>query len=426
MGMGRPGENPNAMLNAFGSGITSAIGGHVAGPFAGANVPRPPQPINPNMMSNLQRVVDNIGGPGRAISQRANAGGAGGSSMQDILARLEALSNPGRYMMDPGSLERQARASASAQYDPVIAQLRQQMRSSEGRAGRQKNELGQMFGQLSTSLEADIPKLQQTFGEAKQKTQGEYDVLKQNIDQTYSDTQADQEALLQRLGIEAAAPDVFDQQFKDRDFFTNLANKEGQTAQTALGMEERGATEYTRKGTEQARTEGVQRQANLMDQLREVLDAYESQIGANEAAKSQAYTAALGQLSSQAQQQAMQFADRDFNNYYKTIQMGRDLRADELEQALKGQVTKVGSPADVAGRALNLGLPQSGAQQIQNIFMDAIMTDPMIQSGTGPAGTAAPKEALAARVLEKGRSMGLSQQQLNALQTIALEYFGRT
>lgn len=357
------------------------------------------------------------------------AGGpnSGFPSMADIMAKLELLGNPSRYMLGQGDLERQARAAAAQQYDPIIAQLRQAMRSSESRAGRQKDELGQMFGQLSSSLQGDIPKITEQFAQTKQNTQGEYDTLKQEIGQTYSDTQAEQEAMLKRLNLEAAAPDVFDQQFKDRDYFTNLANTEAQTQQSAIGMEERGATEYTRRGSEQARTEGTQRQANLMDQLREVLDAYEMQIGANEAAKSNAYTTALGQLSSQANEQARGYAQQDFDNYLKTIGMGRDLRNDELNQLLKGQITKVQSPADIAGRALNMGLGSGSAQQLQTVFMDAIGSDPTILSGLNSStGTAAPKEALAARVVEKGRQMGLTQQQINALQVMALEYFGRT
>lgn len=349
-----------------------------------------------------------------------------GPSISDILSRLNQLSDPSRYQISPENLLKQAQAAAGAQYDPVIAQLRSQETSAKNRANQNKVNLGAMFNQLSDSLQGDIPAIQQNFTQSKQQTQQSYDDLSSKINNTYTQTQADQEAMLKRLGIEAAAPDVMGQQFKDKAFFENSAAREGQTAQTALDTEERGNTEYTRRGSELARTEGTQRQADLMGQLENLLQSFESQIGANEAAKSQAIQSGLGQLTQQSQQQATTSAQRDFDNYLKSIQLGHSLQTDQLNGILKGQVNKTQSPADVAGRALTLGLGQNDAQAIQNAFTKAIGSDPVILSGLDPnSGTSAPKEALAARIVQKGREMGLSQSELNALQTIALEYFGR-
>jgi hypothetical protein len=232
--------------------------------------------------------------------------------------------------------------------------------------------------------------------------------------------------MLQRLNIEAAAPGILPEQQRDRDYFTNLASKEGQTAQTALGMEERGNTEYTRRGSEVARIEGTQRQADLMSQVRDMLDALQGQVGANEAAKSQAISSGLLSLQGQAQNQARDSAQRDFDNYLKSISLGRDLWKDQ--QSMTGKpVTSVSSPADVGGRALTMGLPQQSAQQLQDVFMSSIGSDPRILAGLNTdTGSALSKEQLAAYVVEQGRQKGLSQSQINALQTIALEYFGRS
>jgi hypothetical protein len=90
-------------------------------------------------------------------------------------------------------------------------------------------------------------------------------------------------------------------------------------------------------------------------------------------------------------------------------------------------VGSVKSPADVGGRALAMGLPQQSAQQLQDIFMSSIGSDPRILAGLNTdTGSALSKEQLAAYVVEQGRQQGLSQSQINALQTIALEYFGRS
>lgn len=385
--------------------------------------PKGPPNIQPSIDSNFY----DEGTRFREARDQANRlnNPSGMPSTADIMARLEALQNPSRYMMDDRALLAQARAAASAQYDPVISQLRSQMGSTETRGARQRAELGSMFGQLSSSLEADIPKITENYARTKQETGDEYAQLQQSIEGQYRDSQAEQEAMLKRLNIEAAAPDILPEQQRDRDYFKTLAAKEGQTAQTALGMEERGNTEYTRRGSEVARVEGTQRQSDLQVQINDILQALQGQIGSNEAAKSQAISAGLLSLQGQSQKSAQDAAQRDFDNYLKSISLGRDLYKDSL-LGMNKPVTSVSSPADVGGRALSMGLPQQSAQQLQDIFMSSIGSDPRILAGLNTeTGTALSKEQLAAYIVEQGRTQGLSQSQLNALQTIALEYFGR-
>jgi hypothetical protein len=342
------------------------------------------------------------------------------NSTADILRRLEALQNPERFM-DFGSIDSQARSSANAQFEPLIAALRAQAGSATQRGEENKAKLGQMFSSLSTDLSNDIPQIQEQFAGTKERTQGEYDQLKSMIGGQYDDSLASQEAMLKRLNIQAAAPDMTEAQFRDRDYFTNLANKEAQTAQTAIGHEETGATEFTRKGSELATVEGTQRQADLMSQLSQMLNEIQGQIGANEAARESTYQSNKSTLTGQMQDSASKRAQQEFDNYIKSIQLGRDLSKDSTTAA-----GAVKSPADVATRALGMGLSQSQAQQVQNTFMQSVGTDPSILAGINTQyGTSLPKEALAARVVENARAQGMSQSQINALQVIALEYFGR-
>lgn len=392
-------------------------------PVRGYNLPKGPPNIQPPTTGS--NFYDEGTRFRESRDQAARLNNPGMPSTADILARLEALQDPSRYLMDDRALLAQARAAASAQYDPQIAQLRAQMGSTQARGERQRAELGSMFGQLSSSLQADIPQITENYARTKQETKGEYDQLQQSIEGQYRQSQAEQEEMLKRLNIEAAAPDILPEQQRDRDYFTSLAMKEGQTAQTALGMEERGNTEYTRRGSEVARVEGTQRQADLMNQISDIVNALQGQIGSNEAAKSQAISSGLLSLQGQAQKSAQDSAQRDFDNYLKSISLGRDLYNDQL-RGLNKPVTKVSSPADVGGRALSMGLPQQSAQQLQDIFMSSIGSDPRILAGMNTeTGAGLSKEQLAAYIVEQGRTQGLSQSQLNALQTIALEYFGR-
>lgn len=343
------------------------------------------------------------------------------NSIADILSQLERLQDPSRYLQDQASIEQQAISQASAQFDPLISALRNQMGSARGRAANFDTQLNNMYTSLSGSLRDEVPRIQQTYADTKANTQGEYDKLQQSIQQNYEQSRAEQEAMYKRLNIEAAAPDTLAPQMRDQEFFENIAKSQAQTQQSALGLEERGATEFTRKGSEIAQAEGVNRRADLGMQLQELLSAYEAQIGQHEAAKSAAISSARGKLSSESQQLAMEMAQRDFENYIKSIQLGRDLKSDQMRG---GGVVK--SPADIASRALNMGLPGQSAQNIQNAFMSALGSDEFIQGGLNErTGTPATKEALARRVVERARSMGMSQAELNAIQIMALEYFGR-
>lgn len=372
---------------------------------------------NPNAVRNLER-LGRPAFPKKSLRRQPK----GPPSVEDILAQLERLQDPSRYLMGMGDLSSQAMAAASAQYDPLIRALEQQMGSATSRANKGKTELGQMFSALSTDLQGDIPEIQQQYATSKQQTTQNYADLQASIKNQYAQSQAEQEDMLQRLNIEAAAAETLPEQQRDRDYFTQLAAAEGQTHQTALGQEERGAIEYTRQGSQIAKMEGTQRQANLMSELEELLRAYESQIGSHRAAKQSAYTAGLGELENAARSDAMDMAQRDFQNYIAMIQLGRDLRKDETGKP----IGPVRSPADVSGRALGMGLDQGSAQNIQDVFMSAIGNDPSILAGINEmSGGALSKEALAKRIIEAGRASGLNPEEINALQVIALEYFGR-
>lgn len=342
----------------------------------------------------------------------------------DIFARLQQLQDPSRYMPDQASLLAQSRAAADAQYGPLIAELQNRMGSAQTRADRGTQQVGNMYGALSQSYTDDIPGIEEKFAKTKQTSADQFSQLQESIGQTYDSTQNDQEEMYKRLGIEAAAEGVIPQQQRDEAYFKNVAAQNSQTEQSALGTEERGNTEFTRRGSEIARYEGTGRQSDIQADLADLLQQLEGQVGTYNAARESATQAGVGQLSSQASQNAQARAQQDFQNYIAQIQLGRDLKKDAQSSA--GTVSKVSSLADVAPRTLSMGLGQDSAQKIQSTFMNAVGTDPNILAGIDSKfGNALPKEALAQRIVEAGRQQGLSQQELNALQVMALEYFGR-
>jgi hypothetical protein len=341
-------------------------------------------------------------------------------SLESIMEELQRLQNPNRYGVDPALLERQAMMAASAQYDPITAALRGQASSAEARANRNKEQLGSMYTGLSNSLMGDIAPIQQQYAGTQQRTRDQYAHLQQQIKDQYASSQAEQEAMMQRLNIQAAAPEALAGQQQDRDAAVNTAAIQGQNVQDQLTQQGSGAVTYTRQGSELARTEGTNRQADLMAALSQYLTEVQGQIGANEAAKSAAYQSSLAGLQQDAQEGSIKNAQRDFENYIKVLGVMKSL------QGGSNEVGPVKSPVDVGPRAMSLGLDAGAAQQIQNAFMSAISSDDVLLAGTDPtSGLSLSKEALAKRVVEVGRQQGLSSSSLNALQNVALEYFGR-
>lgn len=352
----------------------------------------------------------------------------GGSSTDDILRQLQALSDPSRYMMNQQDLMRQAQAQASSQYDPQIAAIRAAMSGAQTRGTRNRDQVIGMFNGLSDNLQQDIPVVNQQYADAKNQTGGEYQQLKDSINQQYDQSQKQQEDLYKRLNIQAAATDVIPQQQTDRDFFVNQAGAKNQTAQNALTTEQQGAVDFTRRGSQNARTEGTQRGADIMNNLADLLNQYQAQVGAQEAAKSQAVSAIMGQLQSSSQKNALDMAQRDFQNYIAAANLGRGLQQDQLSQLKMQQAlypSSVKSLSDISGRALGMGLDDSAASDLSGVFGQAL-SDPRLLSGLDEnTGQQLSPEAKAQLVLEQGRQRGLSQGELNALMSMALEYFGR-
>jgi len=370
--------------------------------------------------------------PDDMASRINQAGSPQSSSTDDILKQLMALSNPGQYMADEGSLRAQARSAAAAQYGPVIASLRNQQGQARTRGERNKVALGEMFGQLSDSIRRDVPGIENQYNNTMANTAQQYKDLESSITGQYQKSQQEQEEMYKRLNIEAAASDTLPQQQTDRDFFLNSARRSGQVQSDALTTEKQGAVDYTNKGVQMAKNEGTQRQADLMMQLQDLMAQFDSQIGANEAAQSQAEQAGFLSLQQQAQQAASQQAQQQFQNFIAATNLGRGLKSDQLDELVKmSQLQKGMYPdavkglSDVAGRSLGMGLGQSSAQNLQNVFGSAL-NDPLIQAGMdATTGSPLSAEAKAKQMVEQGRRQGLSQAELNALMSMALEYFGR-
>lgn len=355
----------------------------------------------------------------------------GGSGIDDILAQLQALQDPSKYLADDNSLRAQAAAIAGAKYDPIIAGLRNQAAQATKRGEQGQKDVISIFNQLSDSLKGDIPTIEGQYNQAQDRQTGQFNDLKQGIQDQYAKSQAEQAQIYKDLGIQAAASDVTPQQQTDRDYFTNRASTDAQVQNSALTQEKQGMVDYTNRHSQNARTEGTQRSADILANLNNLLEQYNANIAGNEAAKAQETMAGFLNLQNQNRQSASQQAQNAFQNYIATLNVGRNLRSDELDNALKmkqlngSQAGAVKSIADIPDRIMSMGLDGQSAQAVQNVMVSGLSNE-LISGGLDPnTGQQATPEAKVQALLEQGQSSGLNQQQLNALRIAALEYFGR-
>lgn len=345
----------------------------------------------------------------------------------DVWSELLGLQDPSRYMPDPAELQRQAQAAAYAQYNPLIAALKEQISGTQSRGARYDRDLGQLYGQLSSSLKGDIPEIEEQYDVTERETGAEFKELESDIKGQYAQTQKEQEDTLKRLNIEAAAAETLPEQMADRDYFVNRARQDASTSRQALGQEERADIAYTRGGSQIARMTGAERRADLGSQLQEIIGGLEGQVGAHHAARSQAITAGLGDLQGQAMQAAQQQAQQEFQNRMAMLQYERQLRNDEFDQLQQGQEAaadplKTLQQIPQAALQMNPAFGQREAGNITQVFRN-VLDDPNF--GWDPSGQVSlNKYQLAQRALEEGRRMNLGPQQLAALQALALEYFG--
>lgn len=356
---------------------------------------------------------------------------SGGSDINDILQQLQALQDPSRFLAGENDLRAQAAAIAGAKYDPVIAGLRNQAAQATKRGEQGQRDVISIFNQLSDSLKGDVPAIQQQYADAQAKQTGQFDQLKQGIQDQFAKSQAEQAQIYKDLGIQAAASDVTPQQQTDRDYFTNRASTDAQVQNSALTQEQQGMVDYTNRHSQNARTEGTQRSADILANLNNLLEQYNANIAGQEAAKQQESLAGFLNLKQQNQQSAAQQAQNAFQNYIATLNVGRNLRSDELDNALKmkqlqgANAGAVKSIADIPNRIMSMGLDPAAAQAVQNVMVSGLGNE-LISGGLDPnTGQQATPEAKVQALLEQGQASGLNENQLNALRIAALEYFGR-
>lgn len=337
-------------------------------------------------------------------------------SLTDILLQAALGGGPS---IDTSQIQKQAQEAAGLQFDPQIAALQGQIAATQQRANTNKQQLGDMFNSLSTSLKGEIPGINQNFAQGSSDISDQYKQLQSQIAGQYADANAQEQDLMKRLNLQAAAPNIVAQQASDQAFTQNQNATSQQDTLDALKLLQQGAVDFTNEGSQIAKTEGTQRQADLMNQLEQFMQQATGQVNSIEAQKSSAAANIFNQLLGQTQQQASQEQQNRFSNL---------LDIAKLEQQQQNQTPNYSQGPLAASQFLGENDPANASKL--NSFLLSVLQLPQFTTGRSNStfgGESVPltPEAAASIAQQTAQQAGMSPTDQRNIYLAMLAYYGR-
>src|ERR1700754_1830312 len=263
--------------------------------------------LNPSGTANaLQRAIDKQAEAMRAGANPTNSPSmaVGGSLYQasplDLLQQQlnQQLAQIPDYTTPTDQLRQQAEAQMNSQYDPLIQALQQQIQQTTSRATKNEGQAKDMYNSLAQGLAADIPQITQQAKAAQDETSNRYSQASQQLQNEYKTQANDQQDVLQRLGIQAAAPEANQQASTDQAYFQQQNDLSKQQALDAQQQQQASATNYQQNLSDTSRQAGLNTAQDIASQLEDYLQGANSQLGGLQAQRSSGIEALLGQLQS--------------------------------------------------------------------------------------------------------------------------------
>lgn len=343
--------------------------------------------------------------------------GKTGQDPFDLFQQLfqSQLAGLGQGQVPLAQLQAAARQQASV-FDPQITALQALMSQAKSSGKSARAEIGDIYTKLADSYKGDIATARKEFATSKEQERAMLAEYQGQLRNNYGSSMDALTEEFQKLGIEAAAPDVMPELAADQGNWADIASRESAADMQALQQMEQGDVQYYTKGAPLARQEGAQVQSELVKQLEAFLTQQRGNLGQIQAQKQNAYMAALSDL--QKQQQGVQ--DDQWNRLLQSGNFMLDYRK-QLAAEQKAGTTKVPTKglkgaSQVIGQMLG---PQLGAQTYQ-IFQDMLIS-PEFRPVTGKL----PVQDAAYLATKYGQSKGLNPAQITALMQGVYAYYGR-
>jgi len=335
--------------------------------------------------------------------------------------------------LDTAGLRSSASKQASGIYGPQIEALRQLSEQSQREAVKNKAEIGRMFESLSRGITADIPLIEKNTKQGKREVEKQYDQSQTDTDQLYKSIEKQQTNEMERLGIQAAAPDVIPGQNRDRAFYQQLAESGKRQTTDYLDIIGQGSEEFTREGAQLARTEGTQRKADIGQQLAQILFGNRQAIGQLRGEQRSAVEQIYNQLVGGAQQQQQQ----KVGNINSLINLEQEERGFAVGQQHYTQEQAYRQQKDAANQSKS---SYSGLRGAAQVALDYFSNQPaqaqkvtswvnnyLLSQGTYQIrpGERFDPMTVAQKAYQAAAKAGFQGGSLNAIRDAVLAYYGK-
>lgn len=234
----------------------------------------------------------------------------------DALMR-DFMSQYGSINVEPTpfeELQRMAQQQVGAQFDPMIQLLQSQMGQKQARGKKSMGEARDMYGALGEDFLAQIPEMTQQFAAEDKETNSRYDSAQAELASMYGDQSKQQNALLQKLGIQAAAPEASQQAQDDQKYFQGQMEMDQQQVLNALNQQQNASQTYQQNLGDTTKVAGENVAQDIRGMLDEYMDQANTQMGGLQSQKSQALAALMQQMQGQAADNAAKQEQQQFDN----------------------------------------------------------------------------------------------------------------
>ncbi|MFG2268132.1 hypothetical protein, partial [Streptomyces sp. NPDC048720] len=203
-----------------------------------------------NDPGNLAELIERQAAAQDAQVQQKMASGLFGGATDPFTALQDQLFNQvNSIQVAPTPLDelrRLATQQVSAQYDPQISALNNEMGRHTKRADHSAQTARKMYGALAQDYLSQLPELTAQYKAEDDQTNARYDQAQQDQQAEYNKNAHAQDAVLKQLGIQAAAPDASQQAKDDQAYFNQQSELQQQSAMDQLNSQQNAEMDYTR------------------------------------------------------------------------------------------------------------------------------------------------------------------------------------
>lgn len=256
---------------------------------------------------------------------------------------------------------KRAKNAARIEYNPQIEAIRNLIKQTKGEGQEAIQDTGNMYQALARSIGGEIPGTNQRYDQAQANIGQQYQQLASGINQSYDATAARNAEKFASLGIGDITQPALAGQTSDRDFLSQLANLQGTGIQGIMEAQQQGAVDLQRNTQSRAGMEGVNRTADLQDELADRI----LELRTNKTSLQGNKARSIRELTEQYRDEAVAQAERDRAFGLDAAQFRESVRQNNISNRMANREFNYGMEMDRAGLALDAAEMQAKSQEQQ-------------------------------------------------------------